>query len=148
MFMNTIRHTHYYVLAALLILLGAIAPGLYNRYKIERSNTAVELCVDWDEIQDSCSRQGYSPDAYLAQIRMMGISSIGVHEETVLSAQQNGLFILIRPYEGQRIHHMLGRVPAPQKNAGVVLCPLPETADMLEALLTVRYGLTVKRMPA
>lgn len=79
------------ILIALLIV-GLLASGYVGvqRYRTESRNRAVEIVVDWDEIQQLAAATGTTPVDVLKRFKIAGATSVAVSEETLRDAIDNG----------------------------------------------------------
>jgi len=75
------------ILIALLIV-GLLASGFVavQRYRTESRNKAVEIVVDWDEVQEIAAATGVVPVAVLKRFKAAGVTSVAVNEETLKDA--------------------------------------------------------------
>lgn len=76
-------------------LILSIAVGMggflaYQRHGIEASSKNVELAMDWRDIQTLAALSKYPVDKLLTEIKALGITSIGVFEETLSDANALG----------------------------------------------------------
>jgi hypothetical protein len=62
----------------------------YQRHNIETSSKTVELAMDWRDIQTLAALSKYPVDKLLTEIKALGITSIGVFEETLADANALG----------------------------------------------------------
>lgn len=85
------------VLIALLIV-GLLASGFVavQRYRAESRNKAVEIVVDWDEVQQIAAATGKSPADVLKRFKAAGVTSVAITQETLKDAIQNGDGIVTR----------------------------------------------------
>jgi len=82
------------VFAALLIL--GLAASLFvaaRRIHTESANKAVEIVVDWGEIQDLSASTGKSPVEVLRSLKSAGAASVAVTELTFKDAMDDGLIV-------------------------------------------------------
>lgn len=79
------------ILIALLIV-GLAASGYVavQRHKTESRNRAVEIVVDWDEVQQIASATGTTPVDVLKRFKRAGVTSVAVAERTFRDAIDNG----------------------------------------------------------
>ncbi len=75
-----------------LLVLGLLASGYVavQRYRTESRNKAVELVVDWDEIQQMAAASGTTPVDVLRRFKAVGVTSVAVSQETVKDAIDRG----------------------------------------------------------
>lgn len=75
-----------------LLVLGLLASGYVavQRYRTESKNKAVELVVDWDEVQQMAAASGTTPVEVLRRFKAVGITSVAVSQETLKDAIDNG----------------------------------------------------------
>ena len=79
------------ILIALLIVgLVASAYVAVQRHRVESRNKAVEIVVDWDEVQQIATSAGMRPVEVLERFKRAGATSLAVTEQTVKDALQNG----------------------------------------------------------
>ncbi len=80
------------ILIALLIV-GLAASGYVavQRHRTESRNRAVEIVVDWDEVQEIASSTGTSPVDVLKRFKRAGVTSVAVSEQTFQDAMDDGL---------------------------------------------------------
>ncbi len=108
------------VIAALLII-GLMAAGYVavQRYRVEAKNRAVEIVVDWDEVQQLAAATGNSPASVLDRFKKAGVTSVAITEQTVRDAISNGQIIIepnseIRinePYSQRITNYLQGLMP-------------------------------------
>ena len=79
------------VIIALLIV-GLVASGFVavKRYETESRNKAVEIVVDWDEVQQIAAATGNSPVDVLKRFKSAGVTSVAITEETLRDAIDDG----------------------------------------------------------
>lgn len=80
------------VFIAALLVLGLLASGYVavQRYRTESRNKAVELVVDWDEVQQMAASTGTSPVDVLKRLKSVGVTSVAVSAETIKDAIDDG----------------------------------------------------------
>ena len=71
------------ILSVAVVLGGYLA---YQRNNIETASKTVELVMDWRDLQVLSSLSKYPIDKLLTEIKPLGITSIGVNEETLCEA--------------------------------------------------------------
>lgn len=83
------------ILIALLIV-GLVASSYVavQRHRTESRDKAVEIVVDWDEVQQIATATGARPVAVLERFKRAGATSVAVTELTVKDALQNGDAVL------------------------------------------------------
>ena len=83
------------VLLALLIV-GLVAAAFVGvqRYRVESRNRAVEIVVDYDEIQQLAAATGSTPTDVLKRFKKSGITSVAIAQQTLRDAMDNGDVIL------------------------------------------------------
>ena len=79
------------ILIALLIV-GLAASGYVavQRHRVESRNKAVEIVVDWDEVQQIAAATGNSPSDVLKRFKAAGVTSVAIAEQTFQNAIDNG----------------------------------------------------------
>lgn len=105
------------VLIALLIV-GLAASGFVavQRYRTESRNRAVEIVVDWDEVQQIASATGTKPADVLKRFKSSGVTSVAIAEETLKDAITDGEAIItptgcdVKPRAAKRIENYLGKI--------------------------------------
>jgi len=87
------------ILIALLIV-GLASAGYValQRHRTESLNKAVEIVVDWDEVQQLAASTGQSPVDVLKRFKRAGVTSVAVAEQTLKDAADDGL---ITTYAGR-----------------------------------------------
>lgn len=108
------------VVAALLII-GLVASGYVavQRYRVEAKNRAVEIVVDWDEVQQLAAATGNSPERVLNRFKKAGVTSVAITEQTVRDAISNGLItiepnskiLISEPYSRRITDYLQGLMP-------------------------------------
>ena len=80
-----------FVLIALLVV-GLAAAGYVavQRHRLESLNRAVEIVVDWDEVQQVAAATGTSPVDVLKRFKSAGVTSVAITEETLKDAIDSG----------------------------------------------------------
>lgn len=100
-----------------LVIVGLVASGYVavQRHRTESRNKAVEIVVDWDEVQQIAAATGTSPVYVLARFKRAGATSVAVAEQTFQDAINNGQITLdgdgacrIDSRSASRISHYLG----------------------------------------
>ncbi len=112
------------VVLIVLLIVGLAASGFVGvqRYRTESKNRAVEIVVDWDEIQQIASATGTSPVDVLRRFKTSGVTSVAIAEETLKDAINDGEAILtpagcdLKPRAARRIQNYLGKL-LPEKPA-------------------------------
>jgi hypothetical protein len=66
---------------------------LKDRVEDESANNAVEICLDFDETNDLCIRNGYSFSDFIERAKAIGITSLAIGEENLQSLAQSGRVI-------------------------------------------------------
>ncbi len=61
-----------------------------GRVAVERSNTAVELVMDYDAAADLCRAAGYPLDTFLRRAKMAGLTSAALNERTIGDMVEKG----------------------------------------------------------
>lgn len=87
------------VFVVALLVMGLLASGYVavQRYRTESRNKAVELVVDWDEVQQMAASTGTNPTDVLKRFKAAGVTSVAVSEETLQDAIDDGL---VTSYDG------------------------------------------------
>lgn len=119
------------VLIALLIV-GLAASGFVavQRYKTEARNRAVEIVVDWDEVQSIAAATGTSPVDVLKRFKGAGVTSVAVSEQTLSDAISNGQ-VTLEQNGVCRIDESLATTAAPYLNTILPGEPLQLTEQAL-----------------
>lgn len=68
-----------------LLVLGLLGSGYVavQRYRTESRNKAVELVVDWDEVQQMAAASGAAPVDVLKRLKSAGVTSMAVSQQTL-----------------------------------------------------------------
>lgn len=90
-----------------------------QRYRVEAKNRAVEIVVDWDEVQQLAAATGNSPASVLDRFKKAGVTSVAITEQTVRDAVSNGQITVepdsrIRinePYSQRMTNYLQGLMP-------------------------------------
>lgn len=83
-------------LFALLILLG-LATSVWvawQRMRVESANRAVELVVDWSQVQEVATSFGLDPSVLLGRLKAEGVTGVAVAEDTLASLRDQGWITL------------------------------------------------------
>ncbi|HTY12747.1 MAG TPA: DUF5693 family protein, partial [Candidatus Omnitrophota bacterium] len=75
------------ILSAAVIVGGWLG---YQRHVVESASRTVELAMDWRDVQTMAALSKYPVDKLLTEIHALGITSIGVFEETLYDANALG----------------------------------------------------------
>lgn len=119
---------------ALVIAAGLIAAGLHlvTRVRVETTNRAVELAVDYNEFADLAAQSGRSFPEVLRELRAAGVTSVGVDEMTIDRLRRSGLAATLRGGELLTLRD----APAPPDPAWARLDPAAIRPDALYLLFT------------
>jgi len=107
------------VFVVALLVIGLLASGFVavQRYRTESRNKAVELVVDWDEVQQLAASTGTTPVDVLKRFKASGVTSVAVSEETLKDALDNRQIRLEDDglgwndeYDGKRIESYLASI--------------------------------------
>ena len=63
------------------------------RIKSESKNNAVEICLDWNEVCSLCALNNYPLGDFLERARAIGVTSVALPEESLLSLSESGKII-------------------------------------------------------
>lgn len=76
-----------------LLIVGLIASGYVaaQRYRVESKNRAVEIVVDWDEVQTIAAAAGSSPVDVLKRFKIAGVTSVAIAQQTFRDAINSGI---------------------------------------------------------
>lgn len=78
------------IIALLIVGLAAAGFVAVQRYRTESKNRAVEIVVDWDEVQQIASATGTSPVDVLKRFKASGVTSVAVSEKTLSNSIADG----------------------------------------------------------
>ncbi len=102
-----------------LLVLGLLGSGYVavQRYRTESRNKAVELVVDWDEVQQMAAASGAAPVDVLKRLKSAGVTSIAVSQQTVKDLIDNGELRTNGPFDsrsftGPGFHYLQSILPA------------------------------------
>jgi len=89
------------ICASLAFLLSL--PQLLNRYRAEQSNRAVEIVMEYGEIQELAAATGKSTERVLAEFKDAGVTGIVVVEDTVETLVRTGRLTQQYPQNGTAV---------------------------------------------
>jgi hypothetical protein len=80
-----------YILIILISLLVIIQ--VYRKYCFENKNKTIEICSEFNQIKYLCEKENYPVEYFLERIKVIGISSIVIDEETFNTLQSENKII-------------------------------------------------------
>lgn len=86
------KHFKYNQMLILCIIIGLVAALtiVWQRHKVEESNTRVELVMEYEDVVELAQLEGVPVDGLMQQVRAAGITSLAVYETTLEKLNKNG----------------------------------------------------------